>query len=101
MTAEVYLNPMVAVPVTAVELINRAIDLLGEELIVIVCDQEIDGLGHVENAWVSTECRDVPMRLADSLWAAAEDINATIADNPLVGVRGGGGEPLELFIRAD
>lgn len=94
------MNPMVAVPVGAIELINRAIDLLGEELMVMVSDQEIDGLGHLENAYVSLECGDIPMKLADRLWAAAEDINATIAHNPIVGVRGGDdGEPLELFIR--
>lgn len=96
-----YLNPLVAVPVGAVELINRAIDLLGEELVVMVSDQEIDGLGHLENAFVAFECGDVPVKLAERLWAAAEDINFTIGNNPIVGVRGGdNGQPLELFIRA-
>lgn len=95
-----YLNPMVAVPVGAVELINRAIDLLGEELVVMVSDQEIDGLGYLENAFVAFECGDVPMKLAERLRVAAGDINATIAHNPLVEVRGGDdGQPLELFIR--
>lgn len=48
-------NPTVTVPVAAVNLINRAIDLFGDALLVTVWDQEVDGLGMVKNAWVAVE----------------------------------------------
>lgn len=95
-------NPTVAVPVAAVNFLNTVISLLGEAMIVMVTDQEIGGYGYLDGAWVHVEWEDdVPQHLMDRVEAATVEVNATIADNPLVGVCTGDGQSLHLFIRTE
>jgi hypothetical protein len=100
--AEANVNPTVTVPVAAVNFLNMVIGLLGEAMSVTVMEQEIDGHGFLENAWVHVEWEDdVPKHLMDRVEAATEEVNTTIADNPLVGVCTGDEPPLNLFIRTE
>ena len=52
MTEYEYTNPTVAVPVAAVNLINKVASVLGEAMVVTVMEQEIAGDGFLEDAWV-------------------------------------------------
>ena len=96
-------NPTVTVPVAAINFLNTVIGLLSDSMIVMVSEQEIDGFGCMENSCVDVEWEDgVPQHLWDRVQAATNEVNTTIAHNPIVGVRGGDdGEPLELFIRTE
>jgi hypothetical protein len=85
-------NPTVTVPVEAVRFLNTVIGLLGDAMIVMVGEQEIDGFGLPENSCVDVQWEDdVPKQLMDRVYAAAEEVNATIAFNPL------GSGPIDLL----
>lgn len=97
-----YTNPTVAVPVAAVNFLNTVIRLLGDAMIVMVGAQEIDGFGCPENSCVDVQWEDdVPQQLMDRVYAATEEVNATIAFNPLVGICTGEAQYLHLFIRTE
>ena len=102
MTEYEYTNPMVAVPVAAVNLINKVASVLGEAMVLNVMEQDIAGDGFLEDAWVCVGWVDsVPQDLMNRVEAAADEINATIASFPLIGICTGDGPSLHLFIRTE
>jgi hypothetical protein len=102
MTEYEYTNPVVAVPVAAVNLLNKVIGVLGDSMTVMVLDQEISGHGYVQDASVHVEWEDkVPEDLMTRVEAAVDEINATIAAFPLIGICEGDGQSLHLFIRTE
>ena len=95
-----YINPTVAVPVAAVNLLNKVSGVLGEAMVVMVMDQQIAGFGFLENSAVAIDWEDyVPKDLMDRVHAAADEVNATIAAFPLLGICEGEGQSLHLFLR--
>lgn len=95
-------NPTVTVPVTAVRFLNTVIGLLGESMVVMVSEQAIEGFGYLENSCVDVEWEDdVPQGLMDRVQSATDEVNVTIASNPLVGICEGDGQSLHLFIRTE
>lgn len=95
-------NPTVTVPVAAVRFLNTVIGLLGESMVVMVSEQAIEGFGYLENSCVDVEWEDdVPQGLMDRVQSATDEVNATIAFNPLVGICEGDGQSLHLFIRTE
>lgn len=95
--AYTYVNPTVTVPVGALELINKVMNLFGESVTVFLCSPYEDD---DDAEWVNVQWEnDVPRHLRDCLWAAADEVNVLIAPDTVFRVRGGDGKPLELFIR--
>lgn len=102
MTEYEYTNPTVAVPVAAVNLINKVASVLGEAMTVMVMDQQIAGVGFLEDSAVAIDWEDhVPEDLMNRVEAAADEVNATIAAFPLLGICAGDGQSLQLFFRMD
>lgn len=95
-------NPTVTVPVAAVRFLNTVIGLFGESMVVMVSEQKIEGFGYLENSCVDVEWEDdVPQGLMDRVQSATDEVNVTIAFNPLVGICEGDGQSLHLFIRTE
>lgn len=95
-------NPTVTVPVAAVRFLNTVIGLFGEFMVVMVSEQKIEGFGYLENSCVDVEWEDdVPQGLMDRVQSATDEVNVTIAFNPLVGICEGDGQSLHLFIRTE
>ena len=100
--AETNANPTVTVPVAAVNFLNTVIGLLGESMDVMVTEQEIAGHGWLDDACVHVEWEDdVPQGLMDRVQSATDEVNVTIASNPLIGICEGDGQSLHLFIRTE
>jgi hypothetical protein len=97
MKAGAKVNPTVTVPVAEIKFINKAADLLGPTLMVMLAYPfENDDTPIVQLQWEE----DVPDHVRERVEAAAGEVNAVLGPYEVLRVRGGDGKPLKLSVIA-